>query len=143
MPLHLIKLAVGVRDVDHIRDLQSRRLQTRSDGRPVVPVHTRNVPKRGAEVCDGGSLYWVIRGSVAVRQPMVAIEATRNAEGEPACILWLDPGLVETVPAAHRPFQGWRYLEPAAAPPDLAGTGDDGGDLPPEMAAELRALGLL
>lgn len=141
MPVHLIKLAVGVRDVDHIRDLQSRRLQTRGDGVPVVPVHTRNVPKRGAEACDGGSLYWVIRGSVAVRQRLIAVEATRNAEGEPACILWLDPGLVETVPAAHRPFQGWRYLEPAAAPPDLAGAG--GGDLPPDMAAELRALGLL
>ena len=45
-----------------------------------------------------------------------------------------------TVPWPHRPFQGWRYLAAADAPPDIAGTDPD---LPPEMAVELRELGLL
>jgi hypothetical protein len=44
------------------------------------------------------------------------------------------------MPTRRAAFQGWRYLEPADAPPDLA----MGGDLPPdEMLRELRALGLI
>jgi len=42
---------------------------------------------------------------------------------------------------AWQAFQGWRYLEPARAPPDLSS--GDSADLPPEMAAELKRLGLL
>ena len=39
-----------------------------------------------------------------------------------------------------RIFQGWRYLEAKDAPPDI-GT-DDTGDMPAELAAELRNLGI-
>ncbi len=48
-----------------------------------------------------------------------------------------------TLPRPWRPFQGWRYLTPADAPPD-APTGPGGITAMPErMRAELRALGLL
>ena len=52
----------------------------------------------------------------------------------------LDPVLVATVPTPHRAFQGWRYLEPSRAPLDLKDAG--GAGLPPELAAELRQLGV-
>lgn len=142
MPLHLIKLAVGIRDFDHLAEVQARRA-TQAGGRAIVPVHTKRVPKRGEEILAGGSLYWVIRGSVAARQRVLTIDTGVDDEGEGFCILGLDAGLVATVPTAHRPFQGWRYLEAQAAPKDLSDAGGDGDALPPHMVAELRSLGLM
>ncbi len=142
MPLHLIKLAVGIRDLDHLGEVQARRARA-VEGRSVVPVHTRQTPRRGAEILAGGSLYWVVRGSVAVRQRILAIDSAVDEEGESHCTISVDAGLVPTVPTVHRPFQGWRYLDPQAAPMDLAEAGGEGGGLPPHLAAELRALGLL
>ncbi|AWK86429.1 DUF1489 family protein [Azospirillum thermophilum] len=142
MPLHLIKLAVGVRDLDHMAEIQERRASL-VDGRSLIPLHTRRTPKRAEEILAGGSLYWVIRGSVAVRQRIVGIDSGVDAEGEGFCILQLDGERVPTVPLPHRPFQGWRYLEPEKAPRDLADGQGEGDALPAHMVAELRALGLL
>ncbi|WP_029011411.1 DUF1489 family protein [Azospirillum halopraeferens] len=142
MPLHLIKLAVGVEDADHLASLQDRRIRDH-DGRPAVPLTTRRLPRRAEEILAGGSLYWVVRGSVAVRQRVLAIDTAVDEDGQGFCILMLDPARVPTVPTAHRPFQGWRYLDPAKAPPDLAAAGAAGDELPPHLQAELRDLGLL
>ena len=142
MPLHLIKLAVGIRDLDHLTEVQARRA-LHVDGRSIVPVHTRRVPKRGEEILAGGSIYWVVRGSVTARQRVLAIDTGVDEEGESYCTLGLEAELVPTVPTAHRPFQGWRYLDPQAAPKDLAEAGGQGDELPAHLAAELRSLGLL
>jgi hypothetical protein len=40
-------------------------------------------------------------------------------------------------------MQGWRYLNEDAAPKDLMQRSENGGDLPADMAQELRDLGLL
>ncbi|HYH38897.1 MAG TPA: DUF1489 domain-containing protein [Azospirillum sp.] len=138
MPLNLIKLAVGIRDIDHLREVQARRA---ADG--IVPVYTRMIPKRAEEIVGSGSLYWVIRGSTCVRQRVVAIDTGVDDDGKGYCIIGVTADLVPTVPTAQRPFQGWRYLEPAAAPADLSGAGGAGDELPPHLAAELRSLGLL
>ncbi|HYG91635.1 MAG TPA: DUF1489 domain-containing protein [Azospirillum sp.] len=143
MSLHLIKLAVGIRDIDHLREVQARRAQARDDGSILVPVYTRMVPKRGAEIAGTGSLYWVIRGSTSVRQRVLSIDTGVDEDGKSYCIIGVDAELVPTVPTAQRPFQGWRYLEPAAAPSDLSEANATGDELPPHMVAELRALGLL
>jgi Uncharacterized conserved protein len=142
MPLHLIKLAVGIRDLDHMAEVQGRRALA-VDGRKVIPVYTRRLPKRGEEILAGGSIYWVVRGNVAVRQRVLAIDTGVDEEGESYCTLGIDAELVPTVPTAHRPFQGWRYLDPQAAPKDLADGAGQGDELPAHLAAELRALGLL
>lgn len=142
MPLHLIKLAVGVRDLDHLAELQDRRA-VMADGQTRIPVYTRRLPKRGNELLAGGSIYWVIKGSVLVRQPILAIDTATDEEGESYCILQLAADRVQTVPTPHRPFQGWRYLTAEAAPQDLSAAGGAGDELPADMAAELRALGLL
>lgn len=129
MPLHLIKLCVGVSDVEWLE-------RRASDGRPLI-VHTRMTPKRAAEIEDGGSLYWVVKGVIACRQPVADI-VTLGEGAARRCEIVLRPEVVRTAPVARRPFQGWRYLE-KDAPPDLDRL--DVGDAPPELAEKLRALG--
>ncbi len=143
MTLHIIKLAVGIEDVEHLATVQALRLkQARDDGRPAILRHvTRNTPRRAEEVLDGGSMYWVIKGFVRARQRLVGFEAMTDGE-QPRCGLVLDPKLVATVLRAHRPFQGWRYLRPEDATPDAVDRAQEIA-MPEDMALELRELGLL
>jgi len=131
MPLHLIKLCVGI---DSVADLRAWRAHRAAQGhRSVCP--TRQTPKRAAELLDGGSLYWVIK--VLVRQ---AIDEIVTEEGGPQpCRIYLQPDLIETAPQPRRAFQGWRYLEAKDAPPDLAVGGDEA--VPQDLAKQLRELG--
>ena len=139
MTLHLRKLCVGVESVEELQDWQARRLKRRQRLRH----DTRMMPTRRAEILDGGSLYWVIKGFMQVRQPILDITQETDAEGRGFARLHLGPELVRVVPRGHRPFQGWRYLEAADAPADLAPAGKGGDDLPAGLQAELRALGIL
>ena len=52
------------------------------------------------------------------------------------------PDMVRVVPRPKSPFQGWRYLDPKDAPPDLGGSGfaEEGSA---ELALELSRLGLI
>ena len=104
---------------------------------------TRNRPRRSAEINDGGSIYWIIKGYVRVRQRISRLDSAVNTRGEPRCAIILDPDLVPTVLKPHRPLRGWRYLETGDAPSDSGLPHADDSDVPPEMAAELRQLGLL
>ncbi len=145
MTVHLIKLCVGVDEVSQLRDWQLKRAEkAKSQGVPYEPRHvTRNTPRRADEVLDGGSLYWVIKRFIQVRQRIVRIEPVTRDDGQAACALVLDPVLVETRPYPHRAFQGWRYLTEPDAPPDKSLVSGDGETLPDLMKAELRDLGLL
>ncbi|MCE2510882.1 MAG: DUF1489 domain-containing protein [Alphaproteobacteria bacterium] len=140
MPLHLVKMAVGVDNVDHLATIQKKRKQSAKAKR--LRVRTRNMPRRVEELLDGGSMYWIIKGYVRVRQRILAVERKQEAEGRSYCEIWLDPALVRTQLYPRKPQQGWRYLDDADAPADLGDTGMD-ENLPPEMAAELRELGLI
>jgi hypothetical protein len=146
MTVHLLKLCVGCDSLEDLRDWQQRRLaQRKKRGEPPVLQHvTRSMPKRRDEVLDGGSLYWVIKGVVRVRQRIVGLEPTVGENGVPHCAIVYDPELIAVAARPHRPFQGWRYLEPEQAPPDVQeaewATGDEP---PPGMLAELRELGLV
>lgn len=137
MPLHLLKYAVGVSDLDHFRRLRAAR-----GGGPIVTVRTRRKPRRAAEIVAGGSLYWIIKGFIEARQRVLSIDDGTDDDGQPLCLLRLDAALVQTVARPHRPMQGWRYLDESAAPADLSAAGGD-DDLPPSLARELRELGLL
>lgn len=139
MTLHLIKLCVGIEDVAQLRRVQARRL--RQTGR--LFHRTRMTPRRGAELLDGGSLYWVIRGRIRVRQRLTAIEREVDAEGRGYACLVLAADLVRCVPRPQRAFQGWRYLHPNDAPADLGTPPPDAPDMPQDMVAELRQLGLI
>ncbi len=145
MTVHLIKLCVGIDTVRQLEDYRDRRrAEMRRQGLKPHDVHlTRNTPRRAEEILDGGSLYWVIRRQIRVRQRIIGIEEAENEEGARRCALIMDTDLIRTEPRACRPFQGWRYLDVEDAPGDLDGGRDDTDDLPEEMRRELRALGLL
>ena len=142
MTLHLIKLCVGADSVDDLDAwIRHKLAEKRAAGLPVEQWHTtRMVPRQMDELLDGGSLYWVIRGNVQVRQRLVDIRPFTDDEGIGRCRLVLEPTLVPTEWQPKRPFQGWRYLEATDTPLDLDERGGEG--LPPELAAELAGLGL-
>jgi hypothetical protein len=144
MPLNLIKLCVGAESIEDLEQwIEQRIRERRKRGERQLALHvTRMVPKRGAELLDGGSLYWVIRGQVAARQELRDIETFTDSEGIGRCRLWMTPEVVPVLPRPFRPFQGWRYLAPKDAPPDLGGQGDV-AEMPEELRRELSVLGLL
>lgn len=130
MPLHMIKLCVGVSEIEWLE-------QRAANGKPLV-VHTRMTPKRAAELEDGGSLFWVIKGVVGCRQPILDVKTL--GEGKTSrCEITLEPRVIRTAPQGRRPFQGWRYLEDKDAPTDLTSVGAT--DLPGDLVRELRELG--
>ncbi len=136
MPLHLVKLCVGA---DAIEDLERWRDTCAPNGQ-LMPHTTRMTPKRGKEILDGGSLYWVIKRVIQARQRVVELEEFVDSEGIKRCHIWLDPEIIPTAPAPKRPFQGWRYLKPEHAPADL--TQQTGGDdLPADLRRKLIDLG--
>jgi hypothetical protein len=135
MALHLIKLCVGAETPD---DLRARRAARVAAGfKPVV--RTRQTPKRAAEILDGGSLYWVFKGVILIRQPVLAIDTLGEGVGR-RCEIRLGDEMVSTTPQPRRAFQGWRYLAPDEAPADLDGLAG-AEDVPPELARQLRELG--
>jgi len=132
--LHLLKLAVGVSDLAALRRLQRERARERG----FYCFYTRNMPRREAEVLDGGSVYWVIKGYIEARQRIRGFVPIVNRHGRPAVLVKLLP----TQPRSHRAFQGWRYLEPDEVPADRPKR-KPGTEMPAAMARELRELGLL
>ncbi|MBM6594213.1 DUF1489 family protein [Microvirga pudoricolor] len=145
MALHLIKLCVGC---DSIADLQEwieeNRAHHRRLGRDYEQTHTtRMVPKRAGELLKDGSLYWVIKGQVACRQPLLAIRPFTDSDGIGRCHLVLEPTLTPVESRPCRAFQGWRYLKGKDAPRDLGQHGGDVMTMPEAMRRELADLGLL
>src|SRR4249919_1685491 len=120
MPLHLIKLCVGCDSVRDLEDWIKQKLKAkRRRGEKPEHIHrTRMVPKRAAELTDGGSLFWVIRGEIACRQRIRAVRP-------------------------FRAFQGWRYLAPKDAPRDLAKAAPGAAAMPEKLRRELSQLGLM
>ncbi len=139
MTLHLLKLCVGARTVDDLAAFQKR--QMKSYGRCVHT--TRMFPRRADELCDGGSMYWIIAGQITVRQKIIDIERFVDDAGIGRCHLEFDPELVLTRLKAHRPFQGWRYYQADNAPADLAVGDAQMQNMPEDMRRELSDLGLI
>ena len=145
MPLHLVKLSVGATSVKDLKDWIAERVkQAKAKGQPPRHIHvTRMSPKRVDEILDGGSIYWVIKGEIAAREKIVGIQPFRDKDGIGRCRLVMEPKLISVSPRPMRPFQGWRYLDPKSAPPDLGKAADSVAAMPEPMRRELRELGLL
>ena len=145
MPLHLIKLCVGCDSVRDLEDWIKQKLKDkRKRGEKPEHIHrTRMVPKRAAELIDGGSLYWVIRGEIACRQRILDVRPFRDKDGTGRCALVLDRKVVLVEPRPFRAFQGWRYLAPKDAPRDLGKAAPGAAAMPEKLRRELRELGLM
>ncbi len=148
MALNLVKLCVGSESIESLAEWQAEKCTTLSIEKGYsLPFHTtRMVPKRADELLSGGSLYWVIKGFVRVRQRLAGIEIFKGEDGIRRCDLMLDHELVPVVPQPRRPFQGWRYLTATDAPLDLTGLSEDGAGFdafPPQLQEDLAELGLL
>lgn len=125
-----------------MRDWQKERLaELRKRGqKPELKHTTRMVPKRRDEILDGGSLFWVIKGTLVIRQRLLDIRPFVDKEGVSRCHLVYDKEIVLVQPRPKRAFQGWRYLTTKDAPPDM---GKSAKDLPDKLRRELSELGLL
>lgn len=138
--IHLLKLCVGAESVADLADWQASQAHRWPAGRAIHV--TRMWPKREAEILAGGSLYWVIKGVILARQRILALEPADEGDGIARCALHLDAAIHRTEPVPRAPFQGWRYLDPAAAPRDLARAGAADDRLPPALAAALAEMGV-
>src|SRR5258708_18035680 len=109
MPLHLIKLAVGCDSVKELKGWVAERMQTAKKKRlPLHHIHiTRMAPKRVEEILAGGSLYWVIRGEIAAREKIIAIEPFRDRDGIGRCQLVMQAKAIAVMPPPMRPFHAW------------------------------------
>jgi hypothetical protein len=139
MALHLMKLAVGARSVEDLAVWQA----ARGKAAPPLRHRTRNFPKRADEILASGSIYWVVNRVLSVRQRIEDIVVAKHPDGTRCTDLVLDCRLVPVRGRLVKPFQGWRYLAAADAPPDEAAEGRFSDDLPEAMKRELVALALL
>jgi hypothetical protein len=142
--MHLIKLSVGVATLEELESYRNERAHWWGlDYGEDVHVHrTRSMPKRRAEIEGIGSIYWVISGVIRARQPILRFAEAIDRDGIPRCDIIMAPDMVRVTPRPRQPFQGWRYLDPKDAPPDLgaAGFAEEGSE---ELALELSRLGLI
>ncbi len=132
MPLHLTKVAYGATSLEDMRAW----FAGRGD---LAYLTTRYLPKRHAEILDGGSLFWIFKHQLVLRSPILRFEA---AEGGKTNIV-IGTELIGVHPRPKRAHQGWRYLDEADAPIDL-GVGEEPGEtMPGNLASELARLGLV
>ncbi|PQV59237.1 hypothetical protein LX70_01061 [Defluviimonas denitrificans] len=138
--VHLLKLCVGAESVDDLLEWH------RTHPSPFPTGERRHVtrmwPKREAEVLNGGSLYWVVKGVILCRQRILRLDEVDRGDGIRRCGIVMDPDVIRTEAAARRPFQGWRYLSPEDAPRDLPKGRETDSALPEEMALALAEIGL-
>lgn len=130
MALNMTKVAYGATSLEDMRGWFATR------GAEAF-LTTRYLPKRHAEMV-GGSLYWILKHHLVARSPILRFE---EAEGGRTHIV-IEPRLIEVRPLPRRAHQGWRYLDAADAPPDLA-EGESAEALPLALASELAKLGLV
>ena len=81
---------------------------------------------------------------ILARQKLTGFGEGTRPDGRSCCLILLERELIAVRPTPRRAFQGWRYLEADAAPPDLDGRNlDDLAGMPPQMRKDLAELGLL
>ncbi len=130
MPLNMTKVAYGAQSLEEVHGWFAAR---GSESR----MTTRNLPRRHAEMI-GGSLYWILKHQLVARSEILAFEEAPDGRTD----IVISTVLIDVHPRPRRAHQGWRYLEEADAPADLA-PGESAEVLPPQMASELARLGLV
>ncbi|MFD0911696.1 DUF1489 family protein [Ruegeria arenilitoris] len=139
--INLVKLSVGSESVDSLIAWQDSYRQRFPDG---LPRHiTRMWPKREAEILNGGSIFWVIKGVIQCRQRVLRLDEVTGEDGIRRCAIVLNPQVHRTQGAQKRPFQGWRYLKPEDSPADLPESRAQDDALPEDLNRALAEIGVL
>ena len=139
--VHLLKLSVGSESVESIAAWQAQWRKQR--GRKHYAHVTRMWPKREAEILNGGSIYWVVKGLILARQRVLGLEEFIGQDGIRRCGIVCEAALIRTTTVPKRAFQGWRYLDPGDAPADLPKGRAQETPLPPELNRALAEIGVL
>lgn len=147
MHVNLLRPCVGI---DSPRALYENQIASRqimgADHNRYNYFTTRNTPKRANEILNGGSVYWIVKGAIIMRQTIVDIETLVDNNNKKYCLITKDPEIMLVKPMPYRAMQGWRYLESEKAPDDLYPFDPDQtpeDEVDPKMAKELAELGLL
>ena len=139
MTYHLKKIAVGIETIERLRIRQEMVFK---DYGKIIHT-TRNMPKQKDQLIKTGSIFWIIKRNVLVRQKILDIISVIRSDGSKGCEIELDKDLVRVIPTPMRPFQGWRYYSSEEAPHDLSrNNNNDEEMLTDELNTELIKLGL-
>ena len=138
MALHLIKLCVGVSEIEEMKSW----VKISKNSNEELDHVTRMFPRRSHEIVPGGSLYWVIRGMILCRQPIADLQEVVGVDGIGRCRILFKQQIILVRPTPRRPFQGWRYLPADDAPKDIP-KGEKIDALSDQMRRELALLGLI
>ncbi len=141
----MIKTAAGLQEIDQLIDRQSGG-HCRYKGQKATYAYTRYKPTRADEILEsGGSIYWILKSRIQVRQKILGFDMAEEADGTQWCMIMVEPQLTQTVAVPKRAIQGWRYLQQKDAPKDrgIYVYGAGGDDPPEDMAQDLKASGLL
>ncbi len=144
MALNMIKLVVGVDDLDQFLEIQQDNVFD-YHGVPANAVWTRYKAKRADEILNGGSIYRVIKNKIQCRQKIIGFDMVETAEKGTQCMIIVEPDIIQTYSTPKRPFQGWRYFEGAAVPKDrgIYLGNNQREEIEPELENQLRESGLL
>ena len=138
MTYNLKKIAVGIASIDRLR---IRQQMIKSSYGKIIHT-TRNMPKQKDDLIDNGSMFWIIKRNILVRQKILNIETVIRDDGSKGCEIQLDEDLIKVIPTPMKPFQGWRYYMASDIPPDLNVSNIESEDLPENINSELIKLGL-
>ena len=143
MALHILKVAAGVSSLEHLRQVVDRYSYMDAELGHIMHMSSRNTPRRMGEVLDGGSVFWIIKRAIVARADLIAIREVVREDGKKGCQMCIRPNVIPTIPQPKRGFQGWRYLKHDDAPQDLESDAPSSGTGSPELARELKSLGLI
>ena len=138
MTYHLKKIAVGIDTIERLRIRQEMLFNTCGK----ILHTTRNMPKQKEQLIKTGSIFWIIKRNVLVRQKILDIISVIRDDGSKGCEIELDKYLVRVIPTPMKPFQGWRYYMADDIPPDLNLSNFEDEELPEKINSELIKLGL-
>lgn len=141
--LHLLKLSVGSTSFSSLDTWQQKNAFKHKSGKKTFIHGTTMRPKREDELLDDGSIYWIVKGFIIGRNPLVALEFHEKGIGRGRCSIVCGMPMIPVLPRRHRGFQGWRYFRPGDAPADMTRSQMKKGSVPPELLNELSDLGLL
>ena len=145
MTVHLLKLCVGVDSVQELADWQAERLKRLKRERKRVELchRTLQTPKRRDEVLDGGSLYWVIKGFVLVRQRVLDLRPDTKDDGTAVLRHRARRALVTDPRPSPPRLPGLALSRRCRRAGDIRGFEDDADDMPRAMREDLRELRLI